>query len=409
MGIEPKKFVPPMAIVLRTSNGIGRASPFWYACFNYRGPDGRLCRVKKSTGTPDRREAQRIANEMELKAHELATGRLTVERMREALVELTERITGESVADYTAEGWLNEWLAQKQAITKPNTFKRYGQVIGSFLAFIGKKAQRGLQHVRPADVRAYREKQLDTGKASHTCNLDVKIISMPFRKAQKLGIIKLNPAEGVESLDNDSERRQPFTIEQVRAIIAHAPDDEWRGMIRLGFYTGARLGDCARMRWEHVDLHARVVRFTPAKTQRGKRGRVVEIPMHPALHSFLMTLDAPDDGAAFLFPALAAAKLPGKTGLSRRFQDIMETAGVSAPPARKRGTARNGEKNAGREVRALTFHSLRHTLTSQMHNGGVSAELRMQITGHSTEDSHERYTHTEIETLRGALAGLPSL
>jgi integrase len=396
-----------MATILHTTNGTGRASPYWYACFNFRTPDGRLCRMKKSTGTADKREAQRIANELELKAHELATGRLTVERMREALLELTERITGEAVADYTAEGWMREWLEQKKAVTKPGTFTRYRHVIDCFLAFIGKKAQRGLQHVRPGEVRAFREKQLNAGKASHSCNLEVKIISMPFRKAQKLGIIKLNPAEGVETLDCDSERRDPFTMDQVRAILAHAPDDEWRGLILLGLYTGARLGDCSRMRWEHVDLHAGVVRFTPAKTKRGNRGRVVAIPMHPTLHSHLMKLNAPDDGEAFLFPALGIAKLPGHSGLSRRFQAIMEKAGVSAPVARKRGTASHGEKNAGREVRSLTFHSLRHTLTSLMHNAGVSAELRMQVTGHSTEDSHARYTHTDVATLREALNSVP--
>lgn len=398
-----------MAVVLKITNGAGRVSPFWYAAFNYRGADGRLRRVKKSTGTGDKREAQRIANELELKAHELATGRLTVERMRESLIELTELITGESVADYTAEGWLKEWLEQKGATAKPRTMDRYRHVIQSFLEFIGNKAKGGLQHVRPADVRAFRQKQMDAGKSSQSCNLEVKIVAMPFRKAQKLGLIKINPSEAVDALESDSERRQPFTLDQVRAILAHASNDEWRGLIMMGFYTGARLGDCATMRWGNVDLHKRVVAFTPAKTKRGKRGKQVFIPMHPTLHAFLMGLEAPDDGEAFLCPALAQVKLSGQTGLSRQFIGIMEAAGVTAPLARERGTAREGVKNAGREVRSLTFHSLRHTLTSMMHNAGVSPELRMQFTGHATEQSHERYTHTELETLRGALTGVPSL
>ena len=50
-----------MATLLHISNGAGRTSPFWYAAFNYRGADGSLVRVKKSTGAKDRREAQRIA------------------------------------------------------------------------------------------------------------------------------------------------------------------------------------------------------------------------------------------------------------------------------------------------------------------------------------------------------------
>jgi integrase len=102
-------------------------------------------------------------------------------------------------------------------------------------------------------------------------------------------------------------------------------------------------------------------------------------------------------------------KLSGNTGLSRRFHAIMDAAEVSAPLAREKGKAIEGVKSAGREVRSLTFHSLRHTLTSLMHNAGVSRELRMQVTGHATEEAHEIYTHTELETLRGALATVPSL
>ncbi|MFZ4765940.1 MAG: hypothetical protein ACOYMN_13400 [Roseimicrobium sp.] len=44
-----------------------------------------------------------------------------------------------------------------------------------------------------------------------------------------------------------------------------------------------------------------------------------------------------------------------------------------------------------------------------MRDAGVSPELRMQVTGHSTAEAHGRYTHTEIETLRGALASVPEL
>lgn len=398
-----------MAIILKTTNGKGTASPFWYAAFNYRGADGRLVRVKKSTGCADKREAQRIANELELKACELAAGRLTVERMREALVDLTERITGETIADYTAEKWLNEWLAQKKASAKDRTWERYKAIVERFLTFLGRKAKSGLQHVRPADVRMFRDSQMDTGKTAQSCNMELKIVAMPFRKAQKLGIIRVNPAEGVESLESDSERREPFTLDQVRAILAHAPDDDWRGMIRLGFYTGARLSDCARMKWGNVDLHARTLSFAPAKTARGKRPKQLLLPMHPDLHTWLMSLDAPDDGEAFLFPSLANVGSSGNKGLSRRFLAIMEAAGVSAPLAREKGKAREGVKSAGRSTRSLSFHSLRHTLTSNMHNAGVSAELRMQFTGHATAEAHERYTHTELETLRGALASVPSL
>jgi integrase len=132
--------------------------------------------------------------------------------------------------------------------------------------------------------------------------------------------------------------------------------------------------------------------------------------MHPSLHAYLMTLNAVDDESAFLFPTMARRKLPGYNGLSKRFQTIMDKSGVSAPLAREKKSSAEGKgRSAGRSVRALTYHSLRHTLTSLMHNAGVSQELRMQVTGHATEDAHQNYTHTELDTLRAALASVPSL
>jgi integrase len=399
-----------MAVVLRISNGQGRLSPFWYAAYSYRDKDGRLKRVKKTTGTTDRKEAQLIANDLELRTADIAKGRLTATRMKESLTELFHRITGEKIVEYTAESWLRLWLEQKATTTKPGTLKRYRGVVDNFLKSLGRKASGGLEHVLDSDVLAFRQKETGSGKSADSCNLDVKTVSMAFRKAWKLGHIPKNPCDGVEKLDADGERRQPFTLEQVKQILTHAPDDEWRGLILVGLYTGARLGDCSRMTWGNVDLHESILRFKPAKTTRGKKGKEVLIPMHPALHAHLMKLDSSDDPKAFVFPTLAGYKLGGIRGLSRRFQEIMVNAGVLSPVARERGKATDGSKrSAGRAVASLTFHSLRHTLTSILHNAGVSQELRMQVTGHSTVESHRGYTHSEISTLRDALEKVPSV
>jgi integrase len=52
---------------------------------------------------------------------------------------------------------------------------------------------------------------------------------------------------------------------------------------------------------------------------------------------------------------------------------------------------------------------LRHSFTSALANQNVSAELRMKLTGHSSDAVHRGYTHHEIETLRQAVLKLPSL
>ena len=44
-----------------------------------------------------------------------------------------------------------------------------------------------------------------------------------------------------------------------------------------------------------------------------------------------------------------------------------------------------------------------------MANAGVAPEVRMKLTGHSDQDVHAGYTHHELETLRAAVAHIPSV
>jgi integrase len=63
----------------------------------------------------------------------------------------------------------------------------------------------------------------------------------------------------------------------------------------------------------------------------------------------------------------------------------------------------------GRTVRALTFHSLRHSFNSAMANAGVSQEIRMKLTGHVSTEMNKGYTHHELEPLRAAVNTLPTI
>jgi site-specific recombinase XerD len=62
-----------------------------------------------------------------------------------------------------------------------------------------------------------------------------------------------------------------------------------------------------------------------------------------------------------------------------------------------------------RKFSQLSFHALRHSFTNALANAGVSADIRMKLTGHKSIDIHQRYTHMQLEPLKQAIAVLPSL
>lgn len=57
----------------------------------------------------------------------------------------------------------------------------------------------------------------------------------------------------------DERARLPFTIEEIKAILAVA-DPEWQSLVKFALYTGQRLGDIAALTWANVDLNRQELR-----------------------------------------------------------------------------------------------------------------------------------------------------
>ncbi|KAF0172756.1 MAG: integrase family protein [Limisphaerales bacterium] len=84
------------------------------------------------------------------------------------------------------------------------------------------------------------------------------------------------------------------------------------------------------MRWPAVDLTRKLVCFKPMKTPE----KQVVILLHPALEEHLLSIADSDNAEAHLFPSLAGKKTGGAHGLSMRFSEIVEKAGIKAGVAR---------------------------------------------------------------------------
>ncbi len=373
-------------------------SPFWIACFT--GPDGR--RLKRSTKTTDRKVANKLADEWEAIGKAGRAERLTESQCRKVVADLYELATGSPLAFHTARSWLTDWIEEKTVSVSGRTKLKYEQIVREFLDHLKEKAGAPLKGIVDGDLIGFRNSLVRAGHSASTVNTALKILRSPFHLAHRKGYITADPCVGVGLVDDDTDiEKDVFTPEQMRALCAEAPSDDWAGAILAGYYTGLRLKDISELRWESLDAGLTKLELVPHKTRRKKKNRKVILPVHPVFAQWLKK-QTRGIGKAPVFPSLAGKSGGGKSGLSMMFRRIMERAGIQGRVLRER----NGE---GRSQSSLTFHSLRHSFNSALANADVAQEIRQKLTGHSTAQMNEIYTHRELEPLRAAIAKLPSI
>jgi integrase len=373
-------------------------SPYWICC--YRKANGE--RTQRSTKQENKDKAWEVClawSEAERKAGQ---GVLTEAAARRVISEIVERTVGEPLEFYTVESWLRDWLAGKKQTRNERTGDSYGYVIKSFIKHLGKRAALNIAHIAPRDVKTFRDDEIKAGKSGRTCNRLVAVIRTAFNAARRQGLIQTNPADALDALAHKAQVKGTFTGEQVADLLAAAFSADWRGAIIFAYFTGARLGDVANMKWTSIDLSAGVIRFTPQKTSR--TGKQIMIPLHPDLAAHLMIIAGQDDPEAFLFPSLAGRDAGGSLGLSMEFQGIKEKAGIKEGATK---TRKEGEKS--RTISKLSFHSFRHGFNSAMANQGIAQEIRQLLTGHASAEMNRNYTHHELEPLRAAVQVIPSI
>jgi len=387
-------------ISLYRDRHVPRKSPFW-TC-TYEAADGK--RVFKSTGCTNREAAYKFALKLQEASNEAREGRLNEERIRKIISD----IAGKPSQGFTVRDWFEHWLEMKEQVRAGKTLDRYRQVVRDFLSSLGERADAWIHHITSQDILAYRTHIRKTGRTTRTANLSVTVISAGFRAALRERKIDANPCEVIDKLEEeDVLERDTFTPKQVAKLV-EAAEGDWKAAILFGYYTGARLSDVANMPWQRklklkpggkpvyqgIDFENKKLTYIAQKTKK-----LIQIPLHPQLERELLRHQN-GVGDTPIFPSLAGRQTGGRHGLTGQFKAIMEKAGIE-------GT--RTEAHGGRILSSLSFHCLRHSANSELHNRGVSAETRKVLFWGKGTSVIDGYTHPELEMMRSAVAQLPSL
>jgi integrase len=253
-----------------------------------------------------------------------------------------------------------------------------------FLKSIGVAGYKRLDMLDTNTCRAFFMEQLQ--RVSYGTVKHYKaMLCAALNQAVKDGIITRNPMAAVplhklipEGTKRASER-VPFTMEEMRTIVNTFPYP-WRELALTSYLTGGqRLGDVATLKWSNIDFEKKVIVIRTLKT-----GKVITSPLSPMLEICLKPLKV-DEKQEYVFPGAAQRYNRSHGKLSVEFTALLKGAGILE-------STRELTSGDRRPVAPKSFHSIRHTVVSQMRcNPSLTPDLVRDIVGHDSEEVERGY------------------
>lgn len=226
-----------------------------------------------------------------------------------------------------------------------------------------------LDQIAVLDVERFFRTRLAEGIARPTLNRQASALSVFLEWCTVRGYRSgPNPALQVRRFREGDGRDRYLTPAEADRLLLAAKEHA-RPVIVTALHTGGRLSEVLGLKWQHVDLLARVVTFARITTKGKMRRR--HIPASEQLHRCLSTLrrGGPED-RVLLYRGRPMHDIRSS------FETARDLAGL------------------GPEV---TFHTLRHTFGSWYVMNGGSLRVLQKLMGHRSIKTTERYSHLSPE------------
>ena len=366
-------------------------SRYWTACFT----DANGRQRKRSTKETNRAKALKIAHAYERAARTTRTA----QHVRRVIEDIHEEITGESLEGKSVRDVVSEFLDAKKQEVAENSLTAYSQATRLFLGFLEDRADMPISQVARADIVGFRNHQMKSVSA-RTANNRLKCLRMVFRAARQEGLILEDPTEFVKAAKQKAPAQKRVFTKKELGLTLDAADDEWRSMILFGLYTGQRLSDIALLDRSSIDLQKQTICLQTKKT-----GRRQIIPIAgPLLKHIKANLARAGSGPVHPRAHKTITSKGISAPLSRQFAEILEKAGLRMTRhqlAKQKGMQRNKPN--------LSFHCLRHTTTTWLHEAGVPAAVAQELVGHDSEAMHQIYVNVGEKALAEAAEKLPEV
>ena len=296
--------------------------------------------------------------------------------------------------------YLTGWLERKRAEgRKPKTLYDYERVVRTLIVpALGKTP---LQDLSPGMIQTWQDDLAPTPSArgAAQASLAYRCLRSALSDAERLGLIPENPAKRARPALRTPRKREGFTLEEARAILAAAEGEGLAPLFAFILYTGLRLGETLGLRWSDVDLEAGRVTVRHNRVLVGSR-MVEGTPKRQRSVRTLALLGGAVEALRRQRVMQAAARQAA--GEAWRDQDRVfstrDGGGLNASNVNR--TFRRIRERAG--VRNLPPHSLRHATASILLGAGVPVAVAAKMMGHSVTMFCEIYADLLVEATHDA-------
>jgi len=379
-------------------------SEFYYGRFKLDGKE-----VWFSTKSTDRKQAQEIADG-KAKA---ARGKISTDDYFNGLLVLLARmpqddqdakrneyarrlIQGQSSTLPIVDAW-QTWLnSPLKGNPSAITIRGYDAVWKRFNKWMTGYKMKFLHEIGEAHAQDYVSDLWKSNIAPRTFNGHVKFLKSMFRVLRvKAGLLE-NVWDNIKTMEKETQGRENFTPEELAAICSKATGS-FRYMIALGLYTGMRMGDCIKLKWDNIGKDS--IEIVPSKTKR--KGKKITLPIHPVLRTLLNELRKQTGKDEYLFPAEYNIYQKDDSVVSRRFQKFLEDCGIK--------TTEQGGAHRRSVIVRKGFHSLRHSFVSLCAANRVPQVAIQELVGHGSPAMTELYSHADFEQKKDAINSLPDM
>lgn len=273
------------------------------------------------------------------------------------------------------EALKKRYLDYSRREKKPKTYEADQQVLERFERILHEAGHpiKYLSDFTKTTAEIFKEKRQSEGVKDSTINRGIEILKAMGQWMEDEEILEINPLRKVKKKKLQKRIPKPYSNEEIEKIREEGCWDSIdRLLVNLGYYTGRRRAEIARMKRSQIDFERKVIYPSEDANTIKNEGLV---PLHPVLERMLLDWfkESPEG------------------------ENVIELNGRPLRPEYITLNFRRISKRAG--VKG-SFHRFRHTFISRLTDHNMNMNKIRDMVGHQNISTTQGYSRVEVESIR---------